>query len=405
MKLGDTAKRAFESAYLDKLISIREDHDQEMKKISWTTHISAVIGDEPRMIEVSPTERVNLYVSQVKRYAKNIINARIDAFIEIHKMVGECPDREDVADFKRDLGNMARSFIDTIKPAYEHPLAPYTTPELKEQILQALDQELQAYPGMYVHRLDRFVYESLLLKERGLPIGGGSNGVTNNIVNVGRDVNGPIQAGADGSSQIVAQTQRTIQSELSGQGQERLRAPLIDDSAKAKITDKRKNRTLLIIEIYRAANGGRTRRVLLSDITQKLGIAEDEAEDVYTSYQDEYYFGEAFSGVVSLSHYGIVCIEMGVLESQAPPDLVLDIQKRQELRFLLLKRLYEKTGGSIRETINFNDIAKEEGISEDDIDDFLYYLSDEGFIEPEAIGGWVSITGRGIQEIEERAVV
>jgi hypothetical protein len=143
--------------------------------------------------------------------------------------------------------------------------------------------------------------------------------------------------------------------------------------------------------------------VLLSDIIQRLDLAKDEADDIHIYYEDKGYFEKSVGGMVSLNHYGILSIEESILVSQDPSDLVLAIQKRQELRLLLLEKLFEKTDGSSRNTVNFYDIAKEEGISEDDISDFLYYLMDEGFIEFEGIGGWVSITSRGIQEIEDRA--
>ncbi len=167
------------------------------------------------------------------------------------------------------------------------------------------------------------------------------------------------------------------------------------------IAERRKNRTLLIVEVYRAANGGRARQIPLWDIAQGLGIKEDEASDIYAYYQDKGFFRKRVDKLVRLSYLGILEIEDSILKSQAPLDLLLIIQKRRELRFTLLKKLFEKTGGSSQETVNFKHIATEEGISEDDISDFLYYLSDEDLIKAKTVGYRVSITINGIEKVEE----
>jgi hypothetical protein len=90
------------------------------------------------------------------------------------------------------------------------------------------------------------------------------------------------------------------------------------------------------------------------------------------------------------------------LEAKSPPDLFRSVQEKRELRFLLLKRLFEKAGGSSQEIVNFDDIAKEEGVSEDDTSDFIYYLMDENLIRAETVNYGVSITDYGIEEVEER---
>jgi hypothetical protein len=79
----------------------------------------------------------------------------------------------------------------------------------------------------------------------------------------------------------------------------------------------------------------------------------------------------------------------------------MTLESKQRNRYLVLRKLYERSGGSERVNINFFDLAKEEGLSEEDAREIYDYLGREGLIGDRRAGGGVAISHRGIIEIEQ----
>ena len=79
----------------------------------------------------------------------------------------------------------------------------------------------------------------------------------------------------------------------------------------------------------------------------------------------------------------------------------MTMESKQRNRYLLLRKLYDQSGGSERVNINFFDLAKKEGLSEDDALDVYDYLWREELIGDGRVGGGVAISHKGIVEIEQ----
>ncbi|MDQ1610300.1 MAG: hypothetical protein QOG00_231 [Pyrinomonadaceae bacterium] len=74
--------------------------------------------------------------------------------------------------------------------------------------------------------------------------------------------------------------------------------------------------------------------------------------------------------------------------------------KRQALRYDLLKQLYEYVNGSQSTLVDFFGFAAMQGVARNDADDVLDYLLEEGLLTRIADEGLVTISHRGIVEIE-----
>jgi hypothetical protein len=80
--------------------------------------------------------------------------------------------------------------------------------------------------------------------------------------------------------------------------------------------------------------------------------------------------------------------------------MVKDIQDIQMKRFRFLHRLYEVTEGSEQAFVNFQQLGDELGFSHAETDKIDDYLRGEGLITHVSLGGSISITHRGIIEVE-----
>jgi hypothetical protein len=79
----------------------------------------------------------------------------------------------------------------------------------------------------------------------------------------------------------------------------------------------------------------------------------------------------------------------------------MTLESKLRNRYLMLRKLYERSEGSERVNIKFFDLAKEEGLSEKDARDICDYLLSEGLIGDRRAGGGVAISHKGIVEIEQ----
>lgn len=81
--------------------------------------------------------------------------------------------------------------------------------------------------------------------------------------------------------------------------------------------------------------------------------------------------------------------------------MVKDIQEIQMKRFQYLHKLYKVVEGSEQAYMNFLELGRELGYSDAETDKIDDYLVGEGLITHVSIGGSISITHRGIVEVEE----
>ncbi|MCK4826005.1 hypothetical protein KA005_60210 [bacterium] len=78
------------------------------------------------------------------------------------------------------------------------------------------------------------------------------------------------------------------------------------------------------------------------------------------------------------------------------------LDKKRKNRFLLLHKLYEKTGGvADRHLVDIREVGKEIGIGPDTALDTFEYLKGEGLTKWMALGGLGTITHWGIKEVED----
>lgn len=77
-----------------------------------------------------------------------------------------------------------------------------------------------------------------------------------------------------------------------------------------------------------------------------------------------------------------------------------DIQAIQQKRFEYLHKLYEATGASENEVVNCFQFGNELGFSHAEVDRITDFLEGEGLISHAGLGGEISITHRGIVEVE-----
>lgn len=76
------------------------------------------------------------------------------------------------------------------------------------------------------------------------------------------------------------------------------------------------------------------------------------------------------------------------------------IDEKRKKRFQFLNALYEFAGGSRLINISYSDLGEKIGFSKEESDQISDFLSDEKLIEFVAFGGQMSITHKGILEIE-----
>lgn len=78
-----------------------------------------------------------------------------------------------------------------------------------------------------------------------------------------------------------------------------------------------------------------------------------------------------------------------------------DVQEIRRKRFDYLQRLYEITDASENETVNCFEFGNQLGFLNPEIDKITDFLEGEGLIEYAGLGGEISITHKGIVEVEK----
>jgi hypothetical protein len=84
-----------------------------------------------------------------------------------------------------------------------------------------------------------------------------------------------------------------------------------------------------------------------------------------------------------------------------PLAMGLDLTEKKARRALFMRRLYELSDGDAMAFVKYHDFAGEYGWTTDEADAVAHYLKAEGLLKFPAFGSVVSITHRGVIEVEE----
>jgi hypothetical protein len=79
----------------------------------------------------------------------------------------------------------------------------------------------------------------------------------------------------------------------------------------------------------------------------------------------------------------------------------MSIDDKKRDRFLFMHKLYDLTDGNSAYMINMWELGTDLKFEREKTRNIVDYLTDEGLIEPKALGGGISITHAGIIEIED----
>ncbi|MCE5175799.1 MAG: hypothetical protein ABFC90_07150 [Bacteroidales bacterium] len=79
----------------------------------------------------------------------------------------------------------------------------------------------------------------------------------------------------------------------------------------------------------------------------------------------------------------------------------MGIDDKKNARFLFLEKLYDTTDGNSTYIVDMWELGTELGFDREKTHNIVDYLTDEGLIEPKALGGGIAITHEGIIEIED----
>jgi hypothetical protein len=142
---SQTESELFESLFHEKLHPIRDRHFTEIDRIHWSN---------------SP-HKLNLLISEHKRFKKEFIEARIQAYVETCSEITRYPDRLDYQEFAAELAGLAHGATDDISRAYNDPLSPIRAQSL-ERTLEILELELGQIVGPAMAPVRRLVAEGKL---------------------------------------------------------------------------------------------------------------------------------------------------------------------------------------------------------------------------------------------------
>ncbi len=207
MSLNETDWRHFDNLYAEKHVSISEEHEQKMRALLADVlrpkQIIRPMNSAPYLRDMQ--DRLDMIIEEIKRFAKESVLASIDTFIEVHRGIDLHPDDGDVETFRQQLANIPERCIGTVEEYYKGDSSPIPSKSLVSEWFDSLRKELRKYPTRFSPRLDAFLTHSARCKERGLPLNSPTQSVTN-MVNVGRDINGPVQVDTVHSTQNVIES-------------------------------------------------------------------------------------------------------------------------------------------------------------------------------------------------------
>lgn len=208
MKIGEKAAKAYRDSCSEKMMSIRDHHQKEMARITNMMTLPVTINGKEEIYPVDGMARLNMHLRQIEDYGKQMVTAHIDAFIEVHQMIGECPHQEDVDEFIKEIVCISNSLINWVPGYYESAISPIPSQVVVKQRLSSFYREVKTIPGRLIPKLNKFISEAELRKERQLPIGSQAVSTHINAVNIFGNAEGGVQVGNQHSNQSVALNQQ-----------------------------------------------------------------------------------------------------------------------------------------------------------------------------------------------------
>ena len=161
MRIFDNAETSlFESLFQEKLESIRKRHDAERHNINWTPN---------------PANRLYPHIAEHKRFKREFIDARVQAYIETCQRVLKHPNNLDHQEFQIELVQLAQGGTEDISRIYNDPLGPIQ-PQSLERILEVLNIELGQMVTWALAPLRRFISEGEVSARQAMQPWGDSSG-------------------------------------------------------------------------------------------------------------------------------------------------------------------------------------------------------------------------------------
>jgi TIR domain-containing protein/HEAT repeat protein len=145
--LDKTEKAYFDSLCWEKINPIREIHQSVIQKINPITNP----GNSP-----AP------YTHEIRRFKKEIAEARIKAYIETYQKVGRYPDESEFEEFGKELLGIVDNKGNNLPKQLKGALSPYP-PQLVERIEEQLSDEIRQDAGIALSALHHFINEGKLV--------------------------------------------------------------------------------------------------------------------------------------------------------------------------------------------------------------------------------------------------
>lgn len=136
----------FNSLWAEKLHPLRDRHEEEDNKITWS---------------VEPANRFNRHYREQERFAKELIDSRIQAFMETCQYVNKYPNETEVREFYDELCTIATNLSKNLPPYYKGPLSNVPL-SLIEKCEEQLNRELLQYVGIALAPVHRLMNEGKL---------------------------------------------------------------------------------------------------------------------------------------------------------------------------------------------------------------------------------------------------
>lgn len=88
-------------------------------------------------------------------------------------------------------------------------------------------------------------------------------------------------------------------------------------------------------------------------------------------------------------------------DANASEPTGVSVDEKRRNRTSVMEALYDLTGGNTRSVVQTQSIAGLAGLSENETKPVVRYLQERGLLDYVSFGGWVSITSKGVDEVEE----
>jgi hypothetical protein len=145
--LDKTEKAYFESLCWEKINPIREIHQSVIQKINPITN---------------PGNSPDPYTHEIRRFKKEIAEARIQAYIETYQKVGRYPDESEFEEFGKELLGIVDNKGDNLPKHLKGALSPYPS-QLVEQLEEQLSNQIRQDAGIALSALHHFINEGKLV--------------------------------------------------------------------------------------------------------------------------------------------------------------------------------------------------------------------------------------------------